>query len=46
MNIRQHAGALRLRGRADAQGEWTLHVICHNLRKLANARGMAVLALA
>ena len=46
MNIRQHAGALRLRGRAGAQGEWTLHVICHNLRKLANARGMAVLALA
>ena len=46
MNIRQHAGALRLRGRAGAQGEWTLHVICHNLRKLANAGGMAVLALA
>ena len=46
MKVRQHAGALRLRGRAGAQGEWTLHVICHNLRKLANAGGMAVLALA
>ena len=37
MKVRQHAGHLRLRGMAGAQGEWTLHVICHNLRKLANA---------
>ena len=39
MKVRQHAGQLRLRGLAGAQGEWTLHVICHNLRKLANAGG-------
>jgi transposase len=38
MKVRQHAGQLRLRGLAGAQGEWTLHVICHNLRKLRNAR--------
>jgi len=37
MKTRQHAGHLRLRGIAGAQGEWTLHAICHNLRKLANA---------
>lgn len=37
MKVRQAAGQLRLRGIAGAQGEWTLHVICHNLRKLANA---------
>jgi transposase len=37
MKVRQAAGHLRLRGLAGAQGEWTLHVICHNLRKLANA---------
>lgn len=37
MKVRQHAGQLRLRGRDGAQGEWTLHVICHNLRKLAGA---------
>jgi len=36
MKVRQHAGHLRLRGITGAQGEWTLHVICHNLRKLAN----------
>jgi hypothetical protein len=46
MKVRQHAGELRLRGRAGAEGEWTLHVICHNLRKLANAGGMGVLTLA
>ena len=38
MKVRQHAGRLRLRGLAGARGEWTLHVLCHNLRKLANAR--------
>jgi transposase len=37
MKVRQHAGHLRLRGITGAQGEWTLHAICHNLRKLANA---------
>ena len=37
MKVRQAAGRLRLRGLAGAQGEWTLHVLCHNLRKLANA---------
>jgi len=36
MKTRQHAGHLRLRGIAGVQGEWTLHAICHNLRKLAN----------
>lgn len=36
MKTRQHAGSLRLRGVDGAQGEWLLHAICHNLRKLAN----------
>ena len=44
MKVRQHAGESRLRCRAGDQGAWPLHVICHNLRKLANAGGMAVLA--
>ncbi|MDF1597900.1 MAG: IS1182 family transposase [Acidimicrobiia bacterium] len=44
MKVRQHAGHLRLRGIAGAQGEWTLHVICHNLRKLGNAANMATAA--
>ncbi len=42
MKVRQHAGHLRLRGIVGAKGEWTLHVICHNLRKLANATNAAV----
>jgi transposase len=42
MKVRQAAGHLRLRGLAGAQGEWTLHVICHNLRKLANANGVVL----
>ena len=42
MKVRQAAGHLRLRGLAGAQGEWTLHVICHNLRKLATAHGVAL----
>ena len=46
MKVRQRAGFLRLRGLAGAQGEWTLHVICHNLRKLANASVMAQVAVA
>jgi len=41
MKVRQHAGHLRLRGIVGAQGEWTLHAICHNLRKLANAADVA-----
>ncbi len=35
MKVRQNAGQLRLRGEINAQGEWMLHVICHNLRKLS-----------
>ena len=41
MKTRQHAGHLRLQGIAGAQGEWTLHAVCHNLRKLANAANPA-----
>jgi transposase len=37
MKTRQNAKHLRLRGLAGARGEWTLHAICHNLRKLGNA---------
>jgi hypothetical protein len=37
MKTRQRAGQLRLHGLDGATGEWTLHVLCHNLRKLANA---------
>ncbi|MFV1963274.1 MAG: IS1182 family transposase [Acidimicrobiia bacterium] len=37
MKTRQNAKHLRLRGLAGAKGEWTLHAICHNLRKLGNA---------
>ena len=40
MKTRQHAKHLRLRGLTGAKGEWTLHAICHNLRKLANATQM------
>jgi transposase len=35
MKVRQRAGFLRLRGLQGAQGEWALHSLCHNLRKLA-----------
>ena len=42
--VRQRAGFLRLRGLAGAQGEWTLHAVCHNLRKLAQASDMAQMA--
>ena len=41
MKVRQHAGFLRLRGLNGADGEWTLHALCHNLRKLANANHAA-----
>ena len=34
MKVRQHAGILRLRGLEGARGEWRLHALCHNLRKL------------
>ena len=37
MKVRQGAGLLRLRGFEGAQGEWPLHSLCHNLRKLAQA---------
>jgi transposase len=37
MKVRQRAGFLRLRGLAGAQGEFALHALCHNLRKLAQA---------
>ncbi|MFV0372597.1 IS1182 family transposase [Microbacterium sp.] len=37
MKTRQNAGRLRLRGLSGAQGEWLLHALCHNLRKLRTA---------
>lgn len=43
MKTRQNAKHLRLRGFTGAKGEWTLHAICHNLRKLANAAKTAPL---
>ena len=43
MKTRQNAKHLRLRGFTGAKGEWTLHAICHNLRKLANAATAAPL---
>jgi IS5 family transposase len=44
MKVRQRAGQFRLRGLEGTQGEWTLHALCHNLRKLANANSLEVLA--
>jgi transposase len=41
MKVRQRAGFIRLRGLEGAQGEWTLHAMCHNLRKLAAAIDLA-----
>jgi len=46
MKVRQHAGNLRLRGLVGAQGEWTLHLVCHNLRKLRNAGGLTAISTA
>ncbi|MGH3010198.1 MAG: IS1182 family transposase [Gaiellaceae bacterium] len=46
VKVRQAAGQLRLRGLEGAQGEWTLHMLCHNLRKLRSARGTTALAFA
>ncbi len=43
MKTRQNAGGLRLRGLACAQGEWQLHALCHNLRKLRNATTAGIL---
>ena len=34
MKVAQDAGRLRLRGLDNAQGEWTLQALCHNVRKL------------
>jgi len=36
--VRQHAGQLRQSGKDGAHGEWTLHAICHNMRKLMGVR--------
>jgi transposase len=44
MKVRQRAGFLRLRGLAGAQGEWTLHALCHNLRKLKTAIDLSAAA--
>jgi transposase len=46
MKTRQRAGQFRLRGLEAVQGEWTLHALCHNLRKLANANSTGVLTRA
>ena len=43
--VRQKAGYLRLRGLQGAHSEWMLHSICHNLRKLSNARVNAGLVM-
>ena len=37
MKVAQDAGQLRLRGLANAHGEWTLQALCHNVRKLRNS---------
>jgi transposase len=37
LKTRQRAGYLRLRGLERVRGEWLLHALCHNLRKLENA---------
>jgi transposase len=37
MKIAQDAGQLQLRGLQNAQGEWTLQAVCHNVRKLRNS---------
>ncbi len=46
MKTRQRAGQFRLRGLEGTQGEWTLHALCHNLGKLANADSSGVLITA
>ena len=37
LKVAQDAGQVRLPGLDDAQGEWTLHTFCHNIRKLRNS---------
>lgn len=44
MKTRQNAGKLRLRGLTAAKGEWVLHALCHNLRKLRVAIAPAPVA--
>jgi transposase len=44
MKVRQRAGHLRLRGLAGATGEWGLHALCHNLRKLQKAGPVPMVA--
>ncbi len=47
MKTRQHAGRFQLRGLGNIRGEWLLHALCHNLRKLRGgaATGRVVAAL-
>lgn len=40
MKTRQQAGQFRLRGWAATKGEWVLHALCHNLRKLRHNSGL------
>ena len=37
MKVARHAGQFRLQGTDKTDGEWALHTVCHNLRKLQNA---------
>ena len=37
MKVAQAAGQLRLRGQVKAEFEWSLHLVCHNLRKLRSS---------
>ena len=46
MKTRQRAGQFRLRGLEGARGEWMLHALCHNLRKLANANSTGAMTAA
>ena len=46
MKVRQRAGQLRLRGLEGATGEWTIHTLCHNLRKLAKVTPHGPMGLA
>jgi hypothetical protein len=46
MKVRQRAGQLRLRGLEGATGEWTIHTLCHNLRKLAKVTPLGPIGVA
>jgi len=46
MKVRQHAAQLRLHKKDGSQGQWTLHAICHNMRKLMGVRSALGLGLA